>query len=313
MKNNKKGFTLVELLAVVVVLAIIMVIATMSVNGIIKKYRTEAFDKNMDIAVATIKRMLSYNEELTIDNLRQNLDYSNSDYEYAITAYEGGNFVIIKSTNTGKFKNIDFDTINKNPNYTYIKGDDINQIIAKIDNNGVVGKSDSIDEDTVNYITGKYSETCTYSPKKSTYEIGDVISFCNYETGKSEDFYVINDDGNKVAALAKYYLFAGLTRAGYRIPESANGYCLQKDYEVYSARFAEKDSNNMFYGNYIAYWAKGIKLLEKYGTNYPAYVYDENSSLYKYIEKYKDYFIDTLKKKNVNMRLITYGEFMINL
>ena len=35
--KNKKGFTLVELLAVIVVLAIIIVIATISVNKQIKK------------------------------------------------------------------------------------------------------------------------------------------------------------------------------------------------------------------------------------------------------------------------------------
>ena len=35
--KNKKGFTLVELLAVIVVLAIIMIIATISVNKQIKK------------------------------------------------------------------------------------------------------------------------------------------------------------------------------------------------------------------------------------------------------------------------------------
>lgn len=35
--KNKKGFTLVELLAVIVVLAIIIIIATISVNKQIKK------------------------------------------------------------------------------------------------------------------------------------------------------------------------------------------------------------------------------------------------------------------------------------
>ena len=40
--KNKKGFTLVELLAVIVVLAIIIVIATISVNKQIKKSRKNA-------------------------------------------------------------------------------------------------------------------------------------------------------------------------------------------------------------------------------------------------------------------------------
>ena len=40
---SKKGFTLVELLAVIVILAVIMVIATTQINNIIKKSRGEAF------------------------------------------------------------------------------------------------------------------------------------------------------------------------------------------------------------------------------------------------------------------------------
>lgn len=44
--KNKKGFTLVELLAVIVVLAIIIVIATISVNKQIKKSRKNANDIN---------------------------------------------------------------------------------------------------------------------------------------------------------------------------------------------------------------------------------------------------------------------------
>ena len=43
MKKNNKGCTLIELLAVIVVLAIIMVIATQQVNGTIKKSRGNSF------------------------------------------------------------------------------------------------------------------------------------------------------------------------------------------------------------------------------------------------------------------------------
>ena len=42
MKKNSKGFTLVELLAVIVVLAVIMVIATTQVNATIKKSRANS-------------------------------------------------------------------------------------------------------------------------------------------------------------------------------------------------------------------------------------------------------------------------------
>ncbi len=301
MKKNKKGFTLVELLAVIVVLAIIMVIATMSVNGIIKKNRTEAFNKSMDVAVITAKRMLSSNEELTTESFKENIDYSNIDYEYYITSYEHGNLIIIKSINTGKFKNIDYNTIEKNSDYKYIENEDGDHlIIAKIDNNGIVNKADNIDKDTVNYVTGNYPETCTYSYKKSTYEIGDVISFCNYETGKSEDFYVINDDGNKVTALAKY-----------PIAEDDNNDMHQFD-NNFNQWFANRNSRKYIrkgpYNYYLGYWAEGEdKLYNKYGSSYPANVYNSSSILYSFVEKYKTYIKNTFNYDS-SMRLITYSE-----
>ena len=53
--KNKKGFTLVELLAVIVVLAIIIIIATISVNKQIKKSRKNANDINKKMIVKANK------------------------------------------------------------------------------------------------------------------------------------------------------------------------------------------------------------------------------------------------------------------
>ena len=38
-----------------------------------------------------------------------------------------------------------------------------------------------------------------------------------------------------------------------------------------------------------AYWSDGSNLKSQYGTGYPAYVYDSNSTIYNYIENYKIY------------------------
>ena len=39
-------------------------------------------------------------------------------------------------------------------------------------------------------------QACTTFDKKDTYNVGDVIALCNTTTNKSEDFYVISDNGN---------------------------------------------------------------------------------------------------------------------
>ena len=54
-------------------------------------------------------------------------------------------------------------------------------------------------------------QACTSFDKKDTYNVGDVIALCNTSTNKSEDFYVIKDNGTTVTALAKYNLLVGNT------------------------------------------------------------------------------------------------------
>ena len=69
------------------------------------------------------------------------------------------------------------------------------------------------DQTTTTTTTGSIDQVtdCTEFTKKSTYEAGDLISVCNNTTGKSEDFYVITDNGTTVTALAKDNLLVGNT------------------------------------------------------------------------------------------------------
>ena len=55
------------------------------------------------------------------------------------------------------------------------------------------------------------AQACTSFDKKDTYNVGDVIALCNTSTNKSEDFYVMKDNGTTVTALAKYNLLIGNT------------------------------------------------------------------------------------------------------
>lgn len=49
--KNKKGFTLVELLAVIVILAIILAIAIPSITGLIESQRRSAFESNIKMII----------------------------------------------------------------------------------------------------------------------------------------------------------------------------------------------------------------------------------------------------------------------
>ena len=70
--------------------------------------------------------------------------------------------------------------------------------------------------------------------------------------------------------------------------------------------------SNRTNGNY-GYWTDSSgKLLSKYGTSYPANVFDSNSNLYEPVQNYKTYLKNTLGKTSVDARLITF-EVLIGL
>ena len=127
------------------------------------------------------------------------------------------------------------------------------------------------------------SQACTSFDKKDTYNVGDVIALCNTDTGKSEDFYVIKDNGTTVDALAK---------------QNVNTKTNRQDKNANAMTFAE-----------TRYWIDSEgNLLSKYGTKYPVNVYDSNSLLYEPVQNYKIYLKNTLGKASVDARLITYEE-----
>ena len=191
--------------------------------------------------------------------------------------------------------------------------------------------------------SGSSEQACTTFDKKDTYNVGDVIALCNTSTNKSEDFYVMKDNGTTVTALAKYNLLVGDTVVWNDdfssiisvtpISTSEEGYGLQNsiaaNYEwdiengipktntikggiaFADGEESKKMSDCSGYGCYYGYWtdSKG-NLLSKYGTSYPANVFDSNSNLYTPTQNYKTYLKNTLRKTSIDVRLITYEDLI---
>lgn len=144
MKKNNKGFTLVELLAVIVVLAIIMVIATQQINKTINRSRAKSFNEAFNIVVENA-RILFVEGHLNQAELRESLDYNPTDYEISyfdnhnicISAKDGGKFKNVNMTDTTQFSS---DLINGK--YLYTKKD-ICTTINTLD--GTLSKPSSVD------------------------------------------------------------------------------------------------------------------------------------------------------------------------
>ena len=119
---------------------------------------------------------------------------------------------------------------------------------------------------------------------EKTYSVGD--EFCL----ETECFYVIKDNGTTVDALAK---------------QNVNTESNRQDAKANTLAFSE-DKNNVY-----GYWTDSSdKLLSKYGTKYPANVFDNNSLLYEPVQNYKTYLKNTLGKTSVDARLITFEELI---
>ena len=58
MKNNKKGFTLVELLAVIVILALIMGIAVVSIGGVLSSSREKTYRETAASLINAVRQKL---------------------------------------------------------------------------------------------------------------------------------------------------------------------------------------------------------------------------------------------------------------
>lgn len=178
------------------------------------------------------------------------------------------------------------------------------------------------------------SSKCTSFNNKSTYNVGDVIALCNTNTGKSEDFYVIKDNGDTVEALAKYNLLVGndleidgsnewTITSSKSISTSTKEYGLQSklavatiDFDTYkgSARgvidFVKLTrTSTVGHYDYNAYWIDKStnKVLSKYGTDSDPYVYDSNSDLYKPLEEYASY-LKNIGYSSVSAKLISISQ-----
>ena len=184
-------------------------------------------------------------------------------------------------------------------------------------------------------ITEKPKTSITYLSRQVEGQItpGDIIGI-----GETEDFYVLSSDSEKTILLSKYNLFVeyeiddtGIVTETY--DESYPGYGLQSvnalGYNGYE--YGTSTMTQFCYYNNASYWMdSNDNLLSKYTNNdtiyfdrykfknriddsdaYP-YIYDENSAIYVYINKYLNRLIEMGAPSNITGRLLSYEEAYAN-
>ena len=118
---NKKGFTLVELLAVIVVLAVIMVIATQAIGGVIQKNTVDSFERSLDMVAKQAKTAwIQYGDSVTAEQIEGYVDYDKNQFTISKS---GTDMVCITSVSGGKFDNMNKDLFETKSGWTYTSGE----------------------------------------------------------------------------------------------------------------------------------------------------------------------------------------------
>ena len=182
---NKKGFTLVELLAVIVILAVILIIAVPQIQSVIKDSKTSTL-KN------TLKLMISAAEEEYINKKALGIEINTvkcdkiaklSDKDYGkckITYDNDGTPVIINGKKDGKFDNIACSGTRNN--ITCIQGEIPTSRMCKYDGKLTNGLKFVDGQYTYTYYTATSSFSVTLTDKTSTNPV--TTELCGTINGK---------------------------------------------------------------------------------------------------------------------------------
>lgn len=108
---NKKGFTLVELLAVVIVLAIILAIAVPAITGLIDNSKRNSFEASAKLMIKAVQLKLMENSNFDIYSINKNnieslLNVDSDEYSAISFLYDANNKVFINALGTGKWSGL---------------------------------------------------------------------------------------------------------------------------------------------------------------------------------------------------------------
>jgi len=324
--KKEKGFTLIELLAVIVILGLLIAIAIPSITKYIIQSRKKTLVLTIENYLSSV--VIDVNDKLynfTADNtiyavpincislekggknpfgewMQVDDDYfayvlvqwnsKTMGYTYGFTFKDSsgyGMYPTVQNQIEDSGKQIEKELSLKAPKDGYITrltsitnwngfstNDDTKLIVLEaIDNQSIAGSSNVC---SLKQKEKKYHETL--EKNKNKYNVGNEVCF------GEECFYIIKSDTTTVTLFAKNKITPSLTEP-------------KQDANADGVSFSKTN-----------YWHKqGASVpKEQYGVSYPVYAYDENSSIYPYLEAYKKYLKEESGIYTIEIRLISSEE-----
>ena len=354
---KSKGFTLVELLAVIVILAIIALIAVPIILGIINDSKNESAERSaelyIDAANKAIARYQMSNSNVNFSGTKNctitNVGIACPGMDTIKVEIDGqapsGGTIVLVNGKVSSGTTITYGTSSQAKTYTY----DGTRIVLE-------GSSNNTSEDVCETFEAKsFGSSCTYEDLDSSnsLSVGDKV------TCGTEGFYVIEDPSNdRVKMLTEWNLnvndpdadsYQGISMSqlyacstegyqdlhvrGYLDDDNSNNWPYMKQvtltvggsgsgsyigsgsysgsgsrtiiaYIAYgTTRFADI-GESVWYG----YWAPNGELNSNYGESYPAYVYDSNSKIKPYVDRYIGYLNSSITGAEAIGNLISFEQ-----
>ena len=194
--KNKKGFTLVELLAVIAILAILVIMALPAVLRMFEKARIDSFTNEVNVLVRTTEQqyLLGGGVPQSFNSSSNKLPLTgNSSLEYCVSIDGNGKITELKATNG---------------NYKY-------------ESSGIVDEVDSTEVEVAesNYeLSGTQTLSYLYSISTSGQSIGDTLTVNNTD--------VFDNYNDAVTAYGHPYFTAHVVNGSNEITESYVGFVL---------------------------------------------------------------------------------------
>ncbi len=246
---RNKGFTLVELLAVIIIIALLSLLTATSITKVVKDSKNELYNNQIELIKSSA-------ETWGADNIDKLPDAGECKY---ITVLDLKEYGLLDS------KIMDSRTNKQISDNTKIK------ITSSNTGYGTLNTKYEINPSNVGKCTPVYSPACTFtdSNSNSNIDLGDIV------TCGTESFYVILNKNNRVSMLSKFPLNVGDSRYSEDTELLQSDVHLNNNSIVYRpVKFS--DTNYWEYNEFDQYvYDKKFSLIGVYLEDYKTYLKDK--------------------------------------